>query len=477
MTSRLHESEQLASAIVAQAADAIWTVDEHGIISSANDASVALLEIPASEQVGEPLRVFLAQSAGEMDVHRASGQSTRVLVASSEIDGGARSLTAVIAHDISERTRFEERLAYQAHHDALTGLPNRFAVLEALSATAPDAPVAVLFVDLDGFKSVNDTQGHVAGDRVLTEVGRRLSTHIRPGDFVGRLGGDEFVIVMHEPREAADAVAFGYRIIAEVEQPYHDDEHLFALSASVGVASFPDGLVAEDLSPLEAIRRADSAVYAAKRRGRGRVEVFDAHLQERIVHDAEVELALRNAVRNNELEVHLQPVHEVDAGRFTGAEALVRWNRPGVGLVPPGDFIPVAERSSLIDEIGRWVLAEACATLARWSERPETSNVKIAVNIAGSHLLDGDLLADLDAALLLTGADPRLLETRVDRDPDRRRPPARSGRAARGPSPRNLRGDRRLRNGLLVDGISARAPDRHPEDRPQLRHPDRAGRC
>ncbi len=410
MTERLHESEQLASAIVAQAADAIWTVDEHGIITSANDASVALLEIPATEQVGEPLRMFLPRTTGEMDVYRSNGASTRVVVASSDIDGGARPLTAVIAHDISERTRFEERLAYQAHHDALTGLPNRFAVLEALSASDPDKSLAVLFVDLDGFKSVNDTQGHLAGDRVLTEVGRRLSSHMRPGDFVGRLGGDEFVVLMHDPRQTSDAVAFGYRIIDEIEQPYRDEEHLFALSASVGVATFPDGLTAEGLSALDAIRRADGAVYAAKQRGRGRVEVFDANLQQRIVHDAEIELALRDAVRNNELELHLQPVYEVAPGRFTGAEALVRWNRPGVGMVPPGDFIPVAEKSSLIDEIGRWVLAEACTTLARWNAQPALHDVKIAVNIAGSHLLDGDLISDLDAALLLSGADPHLIE-------------------------------------------------------------------
>ena len=194
-----------------------------------------------------------------------------------------------------------------------------------LASNEPGDSLAVLFVDLDGFKSVNDTQGHLAGDRVLTEVGRRLSAQTRPGDFVGRLGGDEFVIVMRRPRQLTDAVAFGYRIIADLEQPYHDDDHLFTLSASVGVATFAGGLGAEDLSPLEAIRRADSAVYAAKRRGRGRVEVFDAHLQERIVHDAEIELALRNAVRNDELELHLQPVYDVKAERFTarrGARAL-----------------------------------------------------------------------------------------------------------------------------------------------------------
>ncbi len=410
MTSRLHSSEQLASAIVEQAADAIWTIDEHGLITMANSASVDLVGIAAADQIGEPLKLHLPHTDGEVTIRSASGETARLLVASSEITGGDRPLTTVIARDISERLRFEERLAYQAHHDALTGLPNRFAVLEALSDAPLGEPLAVLFVDLDGFKSVNDTQGHLAGDRVLTEVGRRLSGHVRPGDFVGRLGGDEFVVVMHDVVQDADAASFGYRLIREIEQPYHDSEHLFALSASIGVATFAAGLAAEAATPLDAIRRADSAVYAAKQHGRGRVEAFDERLQAEIVHDADIELALRSAVRNGELQLHLQPVRDTVLDRFTGAEALVRWNRPGQGLIPPNDFIPIAERSSLIDEIGRWVLTTACETLARWATDASLSAHRIAVNIAGSHLLDGDLLADLDAALLLSGADPLLLE-------------------------------------------------------------------
>ena len=410
MTSRLHASEQLASAIVEQAADAIWTIDEHGLITMANDASVELIGIPAPHQVGEPLKLYLPRTNGEVTIQRASGDSARLLVASSEITGGARPLTTVIARDISERLLFEERLAYQAHHDALTGLPNRFAVLEALSTAPEDEPLAVLFVDLDGFKSVNDTQGHLAGDRVLTEVGRRLSAHVRPGDFVGRLGGDEFVVVMHDIVRDADAASFGYRLIREIEQPYHDSEHLFALSASIGIATFAEGLAGEGSTPLDAIRRADSAVYAAKQRGRGRVEAFDEQLQAEIVHDADIELALRSAVRNGELELHLQPVHDTLLDRFTGAEALVRWNRPGLGMISPGEFIPIAERSSLIDEIGRWVLTYACETLARWAEDDSLCDLRIAVNVAGSHLLDGDLVSDLDAALVRSGADPTLLE-------------------------------------------------------------------
>lgn len=406
----LMASQQLASAIVEQAADAIWTINADGIIATANEASVSLIGVSASTQIGQSLRLYLPHNDGEVTIEGAAGERARLLVASSDIDSGSEPLTAVIARDISERLRYEERLAYQAHHDALTGLPNRFAILEELSIRPLGEAVAILFLDLDGFKSVNDTQGHLAGDRLLTEVGRRLSGHVRPGDFVGRLGGDEFVVVMTDYDGESDVVAFGNRLIQEVEQPFTDGDNIFALSASIGVASFDNGLEASDLTPLDGIRCADNAVYEAKRRGRGRVEMFDARLQETTVKNAEIEIALRQAVRNDELEVHLQPVLDMPTGTFTSAEALVRWNRPGHGMVAPGDFIPIAERSSLIFEIGRYVMVKACETLREWADDQALCKQKIAVNIAGSHLLDGNLIDDLDATILLTGANPKLLE-------------------------------------------------------------------
>lgn len=406
----LMASQQLASAIVEQAADAIWTVDARGRIVTANEASVTLIGVSGSTQIGQSLRLYLPHNDGEVTIESATGERARLLVASSDIDSGSEPLTAVIARDISERLRYEERLAYQAHHDALTGLPNRFAILEELSIRPLGEAVAILFLDLDGFKSVNDTQGHLAGDRLLTEVGARLSAHVRPGDFVGRLGGDEFVVVMNNYDHEKGVVAFGNRLIREVELPFTDGDNVFALSASIGVASFQNGLASAGLTPLDGIRCADNAVYEAKRRGRGRVEMFDAHLQETIVKNAEIEIALRQAVRNDELEIHLQPVLDMPSGAFTSAEALVRWNRPGHGMVSPGDFIPIAERSSLIFEIGRFVMMKACETLRQWECDDALSEQKIAVNIAGSHLLDGNLIDDLDATILATGANPALLE-------------------------------------------------------------------
>jgi diguanylate cyclase (GGDEF)-like protein len=349
---------------------------------------------------------FLPGLDGEMNVIGAP-TPTKVLVAHSVIDAGATMRIAVIARDISERAHFEDRLAYQARHDALTSMPNRLAVLEHLDHvfTESDEPVAVLFVDIDGFKSVNDTHGHLKGDWVLTEIASRLTSSVRADEFVARLGGDEFVVVISGIGDIDTVVKFGERLIRQVEQPYFDGENFFALSASVGVAA-----VAGERSSLEALRKADSACYSAKRHGRGRVEVYDAELQATIAREADLALALRRSVPNNELVLHLQPIVDLHTGCLTGAEALVRWNRPGVGLVPPGDFIPIAERSSLIFDIERWVLRTACEHVVAWRERDPHCDLRVAVNISGRHLIEGDLVGDLHDAIERTGADPTMLE-------------------------------------------------------------------
>jgi diguanylate cyclase (GGDEF)-like protein len=406
VTAQLQRSEELSSAVIAQAADAIWTVTEDGTILTANEASGRLTRIPPAEQLDRRIDELLSAHEGEATLLVGTEPRPTVLVATSTIDVGDERIIAVIAHDISERRSFEERLTYQANHDALTGLPNRFAVLahlEELLRTGES--VAVLFVDLDSFKSVNDTRGHAVGDRVLATVAGALRATVRNDEFVGRLGGDEFVVVMRDVHHATEAIALGYRIIREVEQPQEHDGSVFVLSASVGVA-FPE----HGTTALDAIRQADNAVYQAKKRGRGRVERFDADMQEQIEHEADLELALRQAVRDDELVLHLQPVFDLAGDRIVGAEALVRWARPGHGLVPPGEFITVAERSSLIFEVERWVLTQACARVAEWRRIDPTCSHRIAVNISGRHLIEGDLLSDVEAALAMTGADPHMLE-------------------------------------------------------------------
>ncbi len=416
VTASWQRSERRASAIVEQAADAIWAIDGDGIIRTANEASEQLLQVPTGEQVGRALADFLPTLEGETPV--VGRPEVRVHVASSVAD--ANHLVTVIARDLSERFRFEEQLAHQARHDALTELPNRFAVLERLEELyAADESVAVLFIDIDGFKGVNDTRGHAAGDRVLAEIGRRLADHVRPQDYVARLGGDEFVVLARGVRHVADAEPFGRRLIAEIERPYIEADSTFALSASIGVA-----IMDRSVPALETVRRADNAVYVAKRHGRGRVEAFDAQLQASIEHDADLALALRDAIRADELLLHYQPIIDLSTDRICGVEALVRWDRPGIGLIPPDDFIPVAERSSLIVDLQRWVLREASATVAEWGRRHPGFDKTVAVNISGRHLVDGDLAADIDAVVEQTGVDPRALvleltETQLLEDVDR----------------------------------------------------------
>jgi diguanylate cyclase (GGDEF)-like protein len=407
VTQLLQRSEALSSAIITQADDAIWTLDDHGTIRSANTASSRLTGLLPEDQVGRPIAHVVSQTTGEATILTRPGQAPKVLVARSVIDVGDERITAVIAHDISERARYEERLTYQALHDALTGLPNRFAVLEHLEQLAIEHPgeVAALYIDLDGFKSVNDVQGHAVGDRVLAEVAQRLTRAVGNGEFIGRLGGDEFVVVTHRFAQQADVVALGHRLVREVETPHEHDGQFLALSACVGITIPSPGTAALDI-----LGQADSAVYQAKRQGRGRVELFDEEMQQRLQQETELELELRNAVRNGELVVYLQPVIDLRTNQFCGAEALVRWIRPGHGMVPPGDFIPLAERSSLIMEIERWVLARACERLVEWRRFERGCTRRIAVNISGRHLIDGDLLADVDAVLNITGADPNMLE-------------------------------------------------------------------
>ncbi len=312
----------------------------------------------------------------------------------------------------------ESRLAEEARIDNLTGLPNRFAVLEYLEHVLrvnpePGAPVApgvarstgVMFLDVDGFKSVNDTHGHAVGDKVLRDIAQRLSGSVREFDFVARLGGDEFLVVVSDIADPERLVAFGRRMIEEIEQPYSIGDQLFAVSASVGITVIEPG---DD--SMAVIERADAAVYQAKNRGRRRVEMFDKELQRSIEQQAELELALRQAIQHDELRMFLQPLADLSTGMPSGAEALVRWDRPGVGLVPPGDFIPIAERSGLIFELERWMLESACRRVAEWKLMGLGQGMRLAVNISGRHLIEGNLLADLDAAVAATGADPNLLE-------------------------------------------------------------------
>jgi diguanylate cyclase (GGDEF)-like protein len=405
VTAQLHASEARASAIVEHAAVAIWTTNDKGWILSANDAAEHLLGRPELSQVGQPLLSMIGAVQGETRAVRPDGTEVGLLVDNTTVSTSTGTLVTVIARDITERQEFERRLAEQARHDALTGLSNRFAVLEHLrDVIARVGGSYVLFVDIDGFKSVNDSQGHAVGDLVLVDVAYRLEANMPEGAVVARLGGDEFLVVV-EHRELDDVVALAEQLIRSVELPCRVNDHTFVISASVGLAATTP---LDD--PLDVVHRADSAVYKAKQRGRGRVEVYDHELQVAIERRADIEFALREGIAADELVMYLQPIYDLATNEVWGAEALVRWNRPGHGLVPPAEFIPIAEQSGLIVDLERWVMRRACARVAQWRRHDPSCDLRIAVNISGRHLMDGDLVCELRDAVSLTGADPRMIE-------------------------------------------------------------------
>jgi diguanylate cyclase (GGDEF)-like protein/PAS domain S-box-containing protein len=328
--------------------------------------------------------------------------------------------------DVTERRLLQERLRESARTDSLTGLPNRAVVLERLTRALEHAQAhpgygfAVLFMDFDRFKQVNDTLGHGAGDELLRQIAERLRRSLRPGDAIARvdnrnylaarLGGDEFVIVLDGVHEPATVRAVADRLLAEMAEPYTVGDHPVQSSASIGVViSSLGGESAEEL-----LRNADTAMYEAKRAGRGRWVLFDPSMHARLVHTLAVEHDLRRALREDELFVVYQPVVELGSGRLAGVEALVRWRHPQRGLVPPAEFVAIAEECGLIADVGRRVLAKAAAQFMRWRrELGASAPQQLAVNLSRAQLERPSLVGDVMQALLEAGMAPQALQFEV----------------------------------------------------------------
>jgi diguanylate cyclase (GGDEF)-like protein/PAS domain S-box-containing protein len=314
-----------------------------------------------------------------------------------------------VTRDISARKDAENRLAHQALHDSLTGLPNRALFrdrLEHALARAERHPggVAVLFVDLDRFKLINDSFGHAAGDRLLCDVAARLRRTLRPADTIARFGGDELTVLCEDLDGQAGARTIAQRIADLFEDPFAVEDGEAFLQASIGIALAGNGATPEDL-----IRDADAAMYRAKDRGRARVEVFDEAMRRDARERVATESALRRAIERDELCIHVQPVVGIGGGRIMAFEALVRWQHPERGLVPPGGFIPLAEETGLIVPIGNWVLREVCRTLRRWEDELGVDDVPCSVNLSVRHLQQPDLVATVRAALAEHGLAPERL--------------------------------------------------------------------
>jgi diguanylate cyclase (GGDEF)-like protein/PAS domain S-box-containing protein len=309
--------------------------------------------------------------------------------------------------DISERRELEQRLVHQAFHDTLTGLPNRalFAdrIDHALGAQQRDASAvaAVLFIDLDDFKVVNDALGHVIGDEVLVEAARRIAACTRPGDTCARLGGDEFGVLLEHAGE--DAYDVGTRLLEALQADIATTEGAVSLNASIGLAFSRPGDHADDV-----IRNADLAMYQAKGRGKGCLEAFELGMREAVLERLALKVDMRRALEAGEFVPYYQPVVSLSSGRLVGAEALVRWMHPVRGTLPPAAFIELAEESGLIVEIGREILARACADASTW---PGT--VGISVNLSARQLQHDGLVADVAEVLATTGLAPSRLTLEI----------------------------------------------------------------
>jgi diguanylate cyclase (GGDEF)-like protein len=315
-----------------------------------------------------------------------------------------------LAHHVRLRREAEARLVHRAYHDPLTDLPNRARLLERLGQALARAgrrgePVAVLFLDLDRFKLVNDRLGHAAGDRLLAAVGQRLQRCARPGDTVARLGGDEFTVLLDGLADAAEAERLAAAAAAALEAPFALDGHEVAVSASVGVAVAEPG---RGVSPAELLQDADVAMYRAKARGKARFEVFAPAMGEGVRARAALAADLRRALERVDLRLAYQPVVDLATGRVVAVEALARWEHPTHGEVAPAAFVPLAEETGLIAPLGRWALGEACRQARAWQETVAAPPA-VAVNLSPRQFQQPGLVEDVAEALRASGLPPRLL--------------------------------------------------------------------
>ncbi len=353
----------------------------------------------------------------ERDVLTRSGERRVVewnVVPLREPDGRVTG-AAAFGTDVTERRRAADKLLHDAFHDSLTGLPNRALFLDrlehrlALEKRRHRTSFSVLVVDVDRFKVINDSLGHVRGDQLLVEIAGRLQGCLRPADTVARLSGDEFTILLEDVATVADARKVADRVQAELRLPFWLGPNEVFSGVSVGIAHGS----AAYASPEDILRDADTALYRAKAQGRGRCVEFDASMHDRAVELLQLETSLRRALEREELHLHYQPVVSLTTGQIAGAEALLRWNHPERGLVPPMEFIPLAEETGLIIEIGAWVLREACRQMKQWQDRLGQPHLEIGVNLSSRQFQAPGLVAEVGEVLRATGLSPRCLRLEV----------------------------------------------------------------
>ena len=394
-------------------------IHRDGIVIEVNSAGERLFKAASDELIGRPvLSLFAADSAPalirrglslsvdrraeEMEFKAVDGTLVPVELSCQPIDYFGRPATVVAVRDLTDRKRDEARIRHLARHDALTDLPNRYSLQERLDialdvAAQGGSALALVYIDLDRFKPVNDLHGHAAGDALLVEASKRILAEIQPFDTLARIGGDEFVMVLASERDPRAASLVAMRVLEALRRPFAIEGHRIEIDASVGIAVYP-----EDGASADALMRAsDAAMYRAKQEGRGTVRFFEASMNARLQERLQLERELGGAVGRGELLLHYQPIVNGATGEVETFEALIRWMHPTRGLVPPIDFIPLAEASGLIDGIGRWVIDAACREAAGWPHP-----WRVSVNVSPVQFLRSDVCEAIRIAIEANGLDP-----------------------------------------------------------------------
>lgn len=430
MTRSLSDKETKLRALFAQAPLAIWTLDENGRVLECNDKLTQHMGATREKIIGFSMLTDAKDQSLVESIKRAIAGETIMLEGPYtsttgnlrsiyqfyfqpvQVDGKFAFLLA-FAQDISARKAAEAHIEHMAHHDALTGLANRLLLKDRLDHAIANAQrnmrtQALLFIDLDHFKTINDTVGHSVGDALLLEVSQRLRECVRESDTLARIGGDEFVILLTNLVSSNDCERVAEKLIATLAQPITVEQHTFSITASVGIAIWPtDGVDTETLT-----RNADVAMYHAKNSGRNNYQFFTHDMNAHVIEGLAMEVALRNALNNNEFLLQFQAQIDFESGLIIGAESLLRWQHPTLGLLPPSKFIPIAEERGLIDELGDWVLHQACRHARAW-QLAGVPLVPIAVNISALQFREGSLHDSVVSALKESGLPPEYLVLEV----------------------------------------------------------------
>jgi diguanylate cyclase (GGDEF)-like protein len=381
-----------------------------GVATTARDFGVAgFLGMRLVSADGEATAIFCAIDVEPREWTREEIRLFREIAVSALTEVELQRRTA-------DAERIEQQLRHDALHDRLTGLPNRAFFVERVRIAVerarrnPDECFGVLFLDLDNFKAINDSFGHVAGDEMLLEVSRRFTGCLRSLDMLSRLGGDEFALLLENIREPSDAARVAERLQASLQAPIRIGEDEAFASVSLGIAVFSTA----DDHPQHLLRSADLALYRAKEQGRARFQVFDPRMHEEAVRRLRLETDLRRALERDQFRLHYQPVVSLDSGRIVAVEALLRWEHPERGLVPPGDFIHVAEETGLITEISRWVLEQACRQCQMWRrDHGDDAPESVWVNLSIRQLIEGGLVRQVADVFQALRFEPKRLTREV----------------------------------------------------------------